>query len=361
MKKPWHVLRKVYVPIIMKKRQRDSKKINSKAEKLKDYYVDDISLEILRLRERYNLENSCGSVNFALFLDYLIKQNSEIYIDRNLYAIQSFLIIYEEGNMFLDYTLKLLKVCGYGNDRIRLLEYQENMRTEELKENEKVMALVSKEKRDYLIAVYGENQIWNRFGEVLVGYTGNQYLDVFEPVKDEIIVDAGCCDGMTDLQFLEWGDSRIKRIYAFESDKSNIEKCRKFIKSNCDGRIILVPKGCWNGTTELYVAGGAGTPGSYLGEEGEEKIEVTTIDSVVEDEIVTFIKMDIEGAELNALKGAQRTIIKNRPRLAICVYHKRDDICDIPEYILSLVPEYRFYMRHYATDVSETVLYAYCP
>ncbi len=70
--------------------------------------------------------------------------------------------------------------------------------------------------------------------------------------------------------------------------------------------------------------------------------------------------MDVEGAELKSLIGAKNTIIKNKPRLAICVYHKPEDICEIPEYILSLVPEYKFYLRHYSSINWETVLYASC-
>ena len=71
--------------------------------------------------------------------------------------------------------------------------------------------------------------------------------------------------------------------------------------------------------------------------------------------------MDVEGAELKSLVGARNTIIKNHPRLAICVYHKISDVYEIPEYILSIVPEYRFFLRHYnATHHWETVLYASC-
>ncbi len=73
---------------------------------------------------------------------------------------------------------------------------------------------------------------------------------------------------------------------------------------------------------------------------------------------VTFIKLDVEGAELEALKGARDTIIREHPKLAICVYHKKEDIWEIPEYILSLSKEYRLYIRHYHWNPSETVLYA---
>ena len=68
--------------------------------------------------------------------------------------------------------------------------------------------------------------------------------------------------------------------------------------------------------------------------------------------------MDIEGCELRALKGAENSIKKYRPKLAICIYHKYEDILEIPEYLMSLNLNYRFYMRHHTMSVDETVFYA---
>ena len=70
------------------------------------------------------------------------------------------------------------------------------------------------------------------------------------------------------------------------------------------------------------------------------------------------MKMDIEGAELRALQGARETILRDKPRMAICIYHKRTDLYEIPQYLLSLVPEYRFKVRQYASNEWETILYA---
>jgi hypothetical protein len=68
--------------------------------------------------------------------------------------------------------------------------------------------------------------------------------------------------------------------------------------------------------------------------------------------------MDIEGAELEAIKGAKRIIEEQKPKLAICVYHKPEDIWELPELILSYNKEYKFYIRHYSYKDNETVLYA---
>lgn len=87
-------------------------------------------------------------------------------------------------------------------------------------------------------------------------------------------------------------------------------------------------------------------------------VQTTTIDEISDNKPISFIKMDIEGAELEALKGAAQTIQRNKPKLAICVYHKPEDILDIPGYILELNADYRLYLRHYSYTPTETVLYA---
>lgn len=86
-----------------------------------------------------------------------------------------------------------------------------------------------------------------------------------------------------------------------------------------------------------------------------------SIDEIVyseESPKVTFIKMDIEGAELESLKGAQKVIQRDKPKLAICIYHKPEDMVELPLYIKELVPEYKFYIRHHSNFINETVLYA---
>lgn len=87
------------------------------------------------------------------------------------------------------------------------------------------------------------------------------------------------------------------------------------------------------------------------------KIPVTSLDYSLEGRKVTYIKKDIEGSELEALKGAKRIIKEQHPKLAICVYHKLEDIWTLPELILRYHPDYKLYVRHYLTDILDTVLY----
>lgn len=87
-------------------------------------------------------------------------------------------------------------------------------------------------------------------------------------------------------------------------------------------------------------------------------ISVVSIDGCDECSEATFIKMDLEGAEQKALKGAEETIKRNKPKLAICIYHSDEDMIEIIDYLHNLVPEYKLYVRHHSTAAIETVVYA---
>ena len=88
-----------------------------------------------------------------------------------------------------------------------------------------------------------------------------------------------------------------------------------------------------------------------------EQLDCVALDEVIR-ESVSLIKMDIEGREMKALAGAKTLITTYKPKLAICIYHKYEDLWEIPEYIHSLVPEYKFYIRHHGPFYTDTVLYA---
>ncbi len=197
-------------------------------------------------------------------------------------------------------------------------------------------------------------------------YTGTQYFDVWMPRENEILVDCGSYDGDTIEQFIKWTDSDYGKIYAFEPDESNYENCLKYIRDKNIRDCELFNKGTWSSSQTLELLFAEFDTGSRIlqdknrndDKKGVVKIEGISIDEALHGERATFIKMDVEGSEMESLKGAANTIRKYKPRLAVAVYHYFEDIFDIPRYILSLNNQYRFKLRHYSSGLCETVLYA---
>lgn len=198
----------------------------------------------------------------------------------------------------------------------------------------------------------------NSYGLIPIGQVGWQYFDMFSPKKNEVFVNAGAFQGETDIDFARWTNGSYKKIFAFEPMESNVEICGKHYEENGIKNIDLFSKGTWSETGRISFAEGASQ--GQIDVNGTNDIETIKIDDAVAgyDGKITFIKMDIEGAELEALRGASETIRKDKPRMAICIYHKPEDLYEIPGYLLSLVPEYRFKVRQYTSMSWETVLYA---
>ena len=98
--------------------------------------------------------------------------------------------------------------------------------------------------------------------------------------------------------------------------------------------------------------------GSKIDKNGLDEVYIESIDNILQGEKATFIKMDVEGAELDSLKGAEKTIQQYKPKLAIAIYHKPEDILEIPQFILSCREDYKLYIRHYTSCNYETIPYA---
>lgn len=197
-------------------------------------------------------------------------------------------------------------------------------------------------------------------GKMIDDMSKRQYFDLPElkgksKGQKESFIDAGSFDGRTSVLFAEWCQNNYSHIWAFEPDERNIEKCKKTLEC-LEGIKAVISKGLWNEKTELSFANES-NGGSKILESGERKVCVDKLDSMIQDK-VTFIKMDIEGSEFRALKGSEEIIKRDRPKLAISIYHKAEDIWELPLLILKINPEYRLYLRHYSTAAAETVLYA---
>lgn len=216
-----------------------------------------------------------------------------------------------------------------------------------------------KEIKQYLLdGELQENQITD-LGAVLEPLYNRQYFDdsVMSPMKEGVFIDGGCYDCSTSMLFSEWCDNKYEKIFAFEPDEQNFTRCKK--KREQIPNMEILNKGLWDCDEELTFAADCGQ-GSKITNQAENTIRIftTSIDKVVKDEKVTLIKLDVEGAELKALQGARNTILRDRPRLAVSIYHKPEDIFEIPSYILSLHKDYKLYMRHYQFSEHETILYA---
>lgn len=212
--------------------------------------------------------------------------------------------------------------------------------------------------KDYLIKKgFPAGHIWLRQTEWCKQYFD---ADIIKPRDHEVFIDGGVLDFQSSVDFIDWCGGHYDAVYAFEPDSESYQVALNRLKTDpkLDAeRVHLLKAAVWKKDETLKFAEGL-SGSSYVGY-GERTIEVDarSIDAVLHGGPVTFIKLDIEGSELNALKGAAESIKKYRPRLAICVYHKPEDIIEIPLYVHSLVPEYKMYLRHYSTCVCETVLY----
>lgn len=189
------------------------------------------------------------------------------------------------------------------------------------------------------------------------------YKDICSVIKGDIVISCGAFMGETAIWFAD-KTGKDGKVYSFEPTKNIFQIVERNIKrNNLNGIIKVFNCGVWNENTclDFRISNNieANACNSIVDVGGKEKIKVKKIDSFVKEENIIkidFIKMDIEGAELNALNGASETICTYKPKLAICVYHNSDDLVQIPLYISSLVPEYKFYLSQ--KNSYETIVFA---
>lgn len=206
----------------------------------------------------------------------------------------------------------------------------------------------------------------------LIAYIEEQYRCAtndftVECGEGDFVIDAGGCWGDTALYFAAKTGKRGK-VYSFEFLPFNLDIFRRNLDLNADlkQRVELIEAPLWSeaGQDIPIIASGPGTRLVASGKsarDGKISFRTEAIDHLVETGKITkvdFIKMDIEGAELRALKGAEQAIRRFKPKLAITVYHSLQDFWEIPKYIDSLELGYQFSLRHFTIHAEETVLFA---
>ena len=246
------------------------------------------------------------------------------------------------GTVFVNWDSGSMLGVAYGADKIR------NLFTDQLSIDtfDRLMDAYRAKSIDCSSALSSDNQYFN---------------DIFinDLADNEIYVDAGVGYVGTIVDFIFYTKGKYRKIYAFEPNPSTYFGLAEQLSDLRD--VVVIQSGLYNFDGELTFEMGDG--GSKVVKGGDTpvdtlpKIKVLKLDDFLQ-EPPTFIKMDIEGSEYNALLGAQKLIREHKPKLAICAYHKNDDLIKLPLLIRELVPEYKLYLRHHSANLFETVLYA---
>lgn len=184
----------------------------------------------------------------------------------------------------------------------------------------------------------------------------SQYFpeELFALTKREAFVDCGAFNGITLKNFLQRTGNQFERYYAIEPDDANWEALNAYagiLPPDVRKKLELVHCALWDRQAAIpfYALSG---PGSFAAPYATIKTPARTLDQIVGTEKVSAIKMNIEGSELQALRGAADTIRKNRPLLMIAGYHKTWDLWEIPKLIMEYAGTYRLYLRSYMNHLS---------
>lgn len=201
----------------------------------------------------------------------------------------------------------------------------------------------------------------NEYGQLDDIYTDNQYFpeDIVKLSENEVFVDGGAYIGDTAHEFLKKCNYKFNELFLFELNKNNYERLLINVEeydNEIRSKIKVFNLGVSDKEKEVYYSDA--DEGSSISEFGKVTSGVINIDKFFKNNKVTFIKMDIEGEELKALEGAKHTIKTYRPKLSICLYHKPQDLWEIPLFIKNIDSNYKIFIRHHTDLLNETVCYA---
>jgi FkbM family methyltransferase len=207
-------------------------------------------------------------------------------------------------------------------------------------------------KKTFESIVYKRVNGLSYYGDIRTG--GEYFNDIFTVNESEIYVDCGVFDGCTIIDFIRFSNNRYAQIHAFEPDPQNYALAvNKF--EFASNKIKLYNLALSNREGDIKF-NATGLNYSSVDQVGTVTVRADKLDNILKDG-ASFIKMDIEGSEYDALLGAENTIKKYKPKLAISIYHKPQDIWEIPLLIHEMVPEYKFFVRHHTDMIYGSVLY----
>ncbi|SIO55145.1 methyltransferase, FkbM family [Singulisphaera sp. GP187] len=182
---------------------------------------------------------------------------------------------------------------------------------------------------------------------------------LFASDPHEVFVDCGAFDGDTLKVFLERKGDGFDHYYALEPDPLNFEKLRAYVETlptAVAARISALPLASSDRRTKTRIDP-SGLASSRIGQ-GSVEVDCVPLDELLAEHVPTTIKMDVEGAEFETLKGARGLIQAHSPLLNVCVYHTQDHLWVLPLLIQSMNPDYHYYLRPHKNEVFDLVCYA---
>jgi FkbM family methyltransferase len=185
--------------------------------------------------------------------------------------------------------------------------------------------------------------------------------EVIPPLSNATFVDCGAYDGDTIRYFLDHQNNDFREIFAFEPDETNFQNLREYVATlptEVGKRIHIYHAGVGSRRRKMRF-NPTGNTSAALDETGAAEIDVLPIQEIVSGEReATYVKFDVEGAEWDALEGMRNMILLNHPLLAVSVYHRPDDLWQLPLYLKALNPAYRLFLRTQGEDGMDVICYA---
>lgn len=218
----------------------------------------------------------------------------------------------------------------------------------------------SESRREYL-----EQVLWRARGswEFSRPVDSGQYFtkDLFEIASNEVVVDCGAYEGDTLREFLSLSAGRFREFFAIEPDPQSFSRLSRYVSSlpfdiRARIRALQSAVGAVEGPIRFDAVG---RPDSRESIDGAVTVPSAPLDNLLRKAMgITLLKMDIEGAEIEALEGARSTISRDRPILAVCVYHRQSDLWRAPAVMHAVAPDHALFLKRHRPDGWETVAYA---
>ncbi|MCI8801092.1 MAG: FkbM family methyltransferase [Lachnospiraceae bacterium] len=336
--------------------------VNSQGKQLIIFGAGDCGHKVYDMLHRVGIEVSCfcdnlGQADKDMITGIrVVKPEFLDNTDENIVVLVS--VVEDEDR---DSICRQLRAQGFAGKQILVMrEYYDRLTVEwlesHLEEYKKAYQLLADDfSRRVYLARMRKMFLMRSMADVVRPHEESYFDEKVKLTDREVFIDCGGFDGDTSLEFIDRCGGKYGRIVIFEPELSKKEAIERNLgKNSCELHMC----GVWSKNTTLQFEA-KGTDGSHVAEgEGNCQVPVVALDEVVYDYAPTFIKMDIEGAEQEALEGCRKIIRDYRPKLAICLYHKPDDLFRIPVMVKEMNPEYRIYVRQYSDTKYETVMYA---